>query len=404
VRAAVICEPLRTPVGGFGGSLRDVPVQDLATTVIRALMERTGLPPESVDDVLLGHCYPTMEAPALGRVAALDAGLPVTATGLQIDRRCGSGLQAVLYAAMQVQAGVSDVVLAGGAESMSNAPFYSTAMRWGVKAGPGVLLNDGLARGRVTAGGVNHPVPGGMIETAENLRRDYEISREEQDELAVRSHQRAAAATAEGRFADEIVPVVVRSRKGETVVDRDEHIRPDSTVEVLAKLRPIMGRDDPEATVTAGNASGQNDGAAVCVVTTRAEADRRGWEPLVRLTGWAVAGVAPETMGMGPVPATAKVLEQTGLTLADLDLIELNEAFASQVLACLKAWDLGADDRERVNVNGSGISLGHPVGATGARILATLAYEMRRREARYGLETMCIGGGQGLAAVFERVS
>src|SRR4051794_28259131 len=218
MRNAVICEPLRTPVGGFGGSLRDVPVQDLASTVIRALMERTGLPPDAVDDVLLGHCYPTMDAPALGRVAALDAGLPVTASGLQIDRRCGSGLQAVVYAAMQGQSGASDVVLAGGAESMSNAPFYTNAMRWGVKAGPGVLLQDGLARGRVTAGGQNHPVPGGMLETAENLRRDYKISREEQDEYSVRSHQRAAAATEEGRFADEIVPVTVKSRKSETVV------------------------------------------------------------------------------------------------------------------------------------------------------------------------------------------
>jgi acetyl-CoA C-acetyltransferase len=383
--------------------LRDVPVQDLATTVIRALMERTGLPPESVDDVLLGHCYPTMEAPALGRVAALDAGLPVTATGLQIDRRCGSGLQAVLYAAMQVQAGVSDVVLAGGAESMSNAPFYSTAMRWGVKAGPGVLLNDGLARGRVTAGGVNHPVPGGMIETAENLRRDYKISREEQDELAVRSHQRAAAATAEGRFADEIVPVVVKSRKGETVVDRDEHIRPDSTVEVLAKLRPIMGRDDPEATVTAGNASGQNDGAAVCVVTSPERAAELGLRPLARLVSWAVGGVPPRTMGIGPVPATAKALAQAGVKLADVDLIELNEAFAAQVLAVTREWGFGPSDFDRMNVNGSGISLGHPVGATGGRILATMLREMARRDARYGLETMCIGGGQGLAALFERM-
>jgi acetyl-CoA C-acetyltransferase len=403
VRDAVICEPLRTPVGGFGGSLRDVPVQDLASTVIKALMERTGLPPESVDDVLLGHCYPTMEAPALGRVAALDAGLPVTVTGLQIDRRCGSGLQAVLYAAMQVQNGVSDVVLAGGAESMSNAPFYSTAMRWGVKAGPGVLLNDGLARGRVTAGGVNHPVPGGMIETAENLRRDYQISREEQDELAVESHRRAAAATEEGWFADEIVPVVVTSRKGETVVDRDEHIRPDSTVEVLAKLRPIMGRTDPEATVTAGNASGQNDGAAVCVVTHPDKAAELGLRPLARLVSWGVGGVAPATMGIGPVPATAKALGLAGVKLADVDLIELNEAFAAQVLAVTREWGFGPSDFDRTNVNGSGISLGHPVGATGGRILATMLREMQRRDARYGLETMCIGGGQGLAALFERV-
>ena len=403
MRDAVICEPLRTPVGGFGGALRDVPVQDLASTVVTALMERTGLPPESVDDVLLGHCYPTMEAPALGRVAALDAGLPVTASGIQLDRRCGSGLQAVAYAAMQVSSGASDVVLAGGAESMSNAPFYSTAMRWGVKAGPGVLLQDGLARGRVTAGGQNHPVPGGMLETAENLRREYGISREEQDEYAVRSHQRAAAATEAGRFAAEIVPVTIRGRKGDTVVDRDEHIRPDSSVEKLAKLRPILGKDDPEATVTAGNASGQNDGAAVCVVTSPEKAAELGLRPLARLVSWAVAGVPPKTMGIGPVPATAKALALADVKLAEVDLIELNEAFASQVLAVTREWGFTDADFERMNVNGSGISLGHPVGATGGRILATLTREMARRDARYGLETMCIGGGQGLAALFERV-
>jgi acetyl-CoA C-acetyltransferase len=403
VRDAVICEPVRTPVGGFGGTLRDVPAHDLAATVIRAVLDRTGLPGEAVDDVLLGHSYPTMEAPAIGRVAALDAGLPVTVTGLQIDRRCGSGLQAVLIAAMQVQTGVSDVILAGGAESMSSAPFYSTAMRWGARSGPGVLLHDALARGRVTAGGENFPVPGGMVETAENLRREYRIPREEQDELAVRSHQRAAAAQDEGRFADEVVPVTVRGRKEETVVDRDEHIRPDTSVEVLARLRPIMGRDDPTATVTAGNASGQNDGAAVCVVTTPTKAAELGLSPLVRLVSWAVDGVPPATMGIGPVPATAKALDTAGLSLADIDLIELNEAFAAQVLAVAREWKLTPADFDRVNVNGSGISLGHPVGATGGRILATLAREMQRRQVRYGLETMCIGGGQGLAAVFERV-
>lgn len=404
MRDAVICEPLRTPVGGFGGSLRDVPAQDLAATVIRALLDRTGLPPEAVDDVVLGHCYPTMEAPAIGRVAALDAGLPVTAAGIQVDRRCGSGLQAVLYAAMQVQTGAADLLLAGGAESMSNAPFYSAAMRWGVKAGPGVLLQDGLSRGRVTAGGRNHPVPGGMIETAENLRAEYKIAREEQDEYAVRSHQRAAAAVQAGRFADELVPVTIPGRTGDTVVDRDEHIRPDADVETLATLRPIMGRDDPEATVTAGNASGQNDGAAVAVVTTPETAAELGLRPLARLVSWGVAGVPPRTMGIGPVPATAKALAQADLELSDIDLIELNEAFASQVLAVAREWGFTESDFERTNVNGSGISLGHPVGATGGRILATLLREMDRRGARYGLETMCIGGGQGLAAVFERVA
>jgi acetyl-CoA C-acetyltransferase len=242
-----------------------------------------------------------------------------------------------------------------------------------------------------------------MLETAENLRREYGIPREEQDEFAVRSHRRAAAARDDGRFADEIIPVTVKGRKGDTVVDADEHIRPDSSVEKLAGLRPVLGRDDPEATVTAGNASGQNDGAAVCVVTHPARAAELGLRPLVRLVSWGIGGVPPATMGIGPVPATAKALDAAGLTLADMDLIELNEAFAAQVLAVTREWKLVPDDFERLNVNGSGISLGHPVGATGGRILATLTREMERREARYGLETMCIGGGQGLAAVFERV-
>lgn len=404
MRETVICAPLRTPVGGFGGALRDVPAHELAATVIRGLLERTGLPGHAVDDVILGHCYPSMDAPAIGRVAALDAGLPVTVNGLQIDRRCGSGLQAVLYAAMQVQAGASDLVLAGGAESMSNASFYSTEMRWGTKPGPGVLLQDSLARGRVTAGGVNFPVPGGMLETAENLRREYAIPRAEQDEFAVRSHHRAAAARDAGRFADEIVPVTVRGRRSETVVEADEHIRPDSSVETLAGLRPILGKGDPDATVTAGNASGQNDGASICVVTHPARAAELGLTPLVRLVSWGLGGVAPATMGIGPVPAVAKALDGASLTLADMDLIELNEAFAAQVLACTREWKFAEADFERVNVNGSGISLGHPVGATGGRILATLTREMARRDARYGLETMCIGGGQGLAAVFERTA
>ncbi|MBP2365316.1 acetyl-CoA C-acetyltransferase [Pseudonocardia parietis] len=401
MRDAVICEPLRTPVGGFGGSLRDVPAHTLAATVIRAVIDRTGLDPAVVEDVVLGHCYPTMDAPAIGRVAALDAGLPVSVNGIQLDRRCGSGLQAVLYAAMQVQTGASDVVLAGGAESMSSASFYSTSMRWGVKGG-GVMLNDSLARGRVTAGGKDHPVPGGMLETAENLRREYAIPRAEQDEFAVRSHQRAAAAQQAGKFADELVPVTVPGRKGDTVVDADEHIRPDSNVEKLSTLRPILGKGDDQATVTAGNASGQNDGASICVVTSPEKAAELGLRPLARVVSWGLGGVPPKTMGIGPVPATAKALGAAGLSLADIDLIELNEAFAAQVLACTREWKFSDADFERMNVNGSGISLGHPVGATGGRILATLTREMQRRDARYGLETMCIGGGQGLAAIFEK--
>ena len=397
---ALICEPLRTPVGRFGGQFRDVPVTELAVTVIRAILERTGLPPESVDECILGQGYSNGEAPALGRIAALDAGLPVEVTGSQVDRRCGSGLQAVLDAAMQVQTGVADVVLAGGADSMSQTELYSTQLRWGSRSG-GAMLEDRLVRGRVTAGGVNYPVPGGMIETAENLRREYSIAREAQDELALRSHRRAVAAQEKGIFAQEIVPVEIRERKnGTRVVDRDEHPRPDASLQSLSALRPVMIRKDPDATVTAGNAAGQNDGAAICIVTHAAKAAELGLTPVARLVGWAAAGVPPATMGIGPVPAVAKVMKRTGLTLADMDLIELNEAFAAQALAVLSEWQL-PDELERVNVNGSGISLGHPIGATGGRILTTLMHELGRRGGRYGLETMCIGGGQGLAAIFE---
>jgi acetyl-CoA C-acetyltransferase len=402
VRDAVICEPLRTAVGRFGGVFAAVPAAALAATVVGELVRRTGLPAGEVDDVILGQCYPNGEAPAIGRVAALDAGLPVEVPGFQLDRRCGSGLQAVLLAAMQVQTGVADLVIAGGAESMSQAEFYVTGIRWGIRA-ESVALTDRLARGRVTAGGVNYPVPGGMLETAENLRRDYAIPRAEQDELALRSHQRAVAAQRSGVFAEEIVPVPVPERGGTRLVDADEHPRADTTLEALARLRPVRLAADPEATVTAGNASGQNDGAAACIVTTADRAARLGLTPLARLVSWAAAGVAPARMGIGPVPATARALERAGLKLSDMDLIELNEAFAAQVLAVTREWGFGSADFSRMNVHGSGISLGHPVGATGARILATLLREMRRRGARYGLETMCIGGGQGIAAVFELV-
>jgi len=260
-----------------------------------------------------------------------------------------------------------------------------------------------LARGRTTAGGRHYPVPGGMLETAENLRRQYGISRLEQDELAVRSHQRAVAAQKDGTFAQEIIPVTVRSRRGEDVIDIDEHPRADTTVESLSKLKPVLLKDDPDATVTAGNASGQNDAASMCFVTTAERAAELGLRPLVRLVSWATAGVAPNVMGIGPVPATRSALAKAGLQLSDMDLIELNEAFAAQALAVMREWGFGAADQERTNVHGSGISLGHAVGATGGRMLATLARELHRREARYGLETMCIGGGQGLAAIFERV-
>ncbi len=402
MREAVICEPLRTPVGAFGGVLRDVEPNELAATVIRELLARTSLPPGEIEDVILGQGYPNGEAPAIGRVAAMDAGLPVEVPGIQVDRRCGAGLQAVVLGCMQVQTGASDLVLAGGAESMSRAEFYATGIRWGVKGG-GFPLEDRLARPRVTAGGKDHQLPGGMIETAENLRRQYSIPRAEQDELALRSHRLAVAALQDGTFAQEIVPVTVKDRKGEVVVDRDEHPRPDTTLERLANLRAIMGRTDPEATVTAGNASGQNDGAAVCIVTHPEKAAELGLRPFGRLVSWAVAGVAPETMGIGPVPATERALQRAGLTMGDMALIELNEAFAAQALAVLREWSL-PDGLDRVNVHGSGISLGHPIGATGGRILTTLLRELNRRGGRYGLETMCIGGGQGMSAIFENVS
>jgi acetyl-CoA C-acetyltransferase len=307
----------------------------------------------------------------------------------------------VIQACLQVAAGDNDLIVAGGAESMSNVAFYSTDMRWG-GARTGVTVHDGLARGRTTAGGRHYPVPGGMLETAENLRRRYGISREEQDQLALTSHQRAVAAQKDGILAEEIVGVAVRSRHGEELIDTDEHPRADTTAESLGKLKPVLLAEDSQATVTAGNSSGQNDAASMCIVTTPDKAEELGLDPLVRLVSWGVAGVAPEVMGIGPVPATEVALVKAGLRLADIDLIELNEAFAAQALAVMREWKFTDADRDRTNVHGSGISLGHPVGATGGRMLATLARELNRRGARYGLETMCIGGGQGLAAVFER--
>lgn len=335
---AVICEPVRTPIGRYGAMFRALSAVDLGVAALTGLLERTGVPAEAVDDVVVGHCYPNPEAPAIGRVLALDAGLPVSVGGMQVDRRCGSGLQAVIQACLQVSSGDHDLVIAGGVESMSNVAFYSTDMRWGAGSS-GVRMHDGLTRGRVTAGGRNYPVPGGMLETAENLRRQYRISRAEQDELAAESHRRTVAAQRSGVFAEEIIPVTVSDRSGERVVDTDEHPRADTTVEALARLKPILAVQDPEATVTAGNSSGQNDAA-----------------------------------------------------------------FAAQALAVMREWNFTGADRDRTNIHGSGISLGHPVGATGGRMLAGLARELHRRNGRYGLETMCIGGGQGLAAVFERLS
>ncbi|SER87050.1 acetyl-CoA C-acetyltransferase [Corynebacterium cystitidis] len=398
----VLCNPKRTPVGRYGGAFVSVPVQNLAVTVVKAVLDESGLQPGQVDDLILGQASPGGSAPALGRVVALDAGLGESVPGMQLDRRCGSGLQAVATAAAHISSGAADLIIAGGAESMSRTEYTIDAdIRWGKKGGD-MVLHDRLAEGREKAGGKNHPIPGGMIETAENLRRDYSIARDIQDEMAYNSHMRAAQAQEDGLFDDEIVPVSVPQRKGDPiVVDKDEHIRPETTLESLARLRPVMGRQDEEATVTAGNASGQNDGAAAMIVTTRAKAEELGLTPMVSLKGWSVAGVAPETMGIGPVAATEKLFNRLGLTFDDIDVIELNEAFAAQALACLDEWGISADD-PRLNPQGSGISLGHPVGATGARMLVTASHRMARTDARRALVTMCIGGGQGLAAVIEK--
>ena len=388
----------------MGGALRSVDAETLAAAVVTAVLERTGLDPRLIDDSIFGHCYPNGETPAIGRLAVLHADLPIETPGLQLDRRCGSGLQAICFAAMEVQTGVADVVLAGGVESMSNAEHYTTALRWGPNRGE-VKMMDRLDRGRITAGTFRYPVDGGMLETAENLRRQYEISREEQDEYSLRSHQRAVAAWDAGKFESEVVPVHVPAARGEGAwFARDEHPRADSTLEKLASLRAVRSKQDPEATVTAGNSSGENDAAACCIVTSPEKAAELGLRPMGKLRAWAVAGVHPAYMGLGPVPATKKALERAGLALANIDLIELNEAFAAQVLACTREWGFGERDFDRLNVNGSGISIGHPVGATGGRIMATMLHEMERRNAQFALETMCIGGGQGIAAVIERMA
>lgn len=399
---AVICEPVRTPIGRYGGMFKSLTAVDLAVTALRGLLERTGIPVDAVQDVVLGQCYPNSDGPAIGRLAALDAGLPVTVPGMQVDRRCGSGLQAVIQACLQVVTGANHLVIAGGVESMSNVAFYSNDMRWG-GARAGVTVHDGLTRSRTTSGGRNYPVPGGMLETAENLRRMYAISRAEQDELALESHSRAVAAQVAGILREEIIPTPVQTRQGEWLTDCDEHPRADTSIGSLSKLKPVLIADDPESTVTAGNSSGTNDAASMCIVTTPRRAAELGLTPLVRLVSWAVAGVAPKIMGIGPVPATDAALARANLSLSDMDLIELNEAFAAQALAVMREWKFTDADRDRTNVHGSGISLGHPVGATGARMLASLARELHRRDAHYALETMCIGGGQGLAAIFARV-
>jgi len=397
LRRAAIVSPIRTAVGKYMGALSGVTAGDLGATVLKALVERTGIDPERIDEVIFAQGYANGEAPCIARWSTLSADLPISIPGYQLDRRCGSGLQAVIDAAMMIQTGVADVVVAGGVESMSQAEHYTTDMRKGQRAGS-VTLHDRLARGRVMSQPIaRFGVITGMIETAENLAKDYQISREEADAYALMSHQRAAAAWDAGLFDDELVPVTIpAARRGQepTEFRRDEGVRGDVTAESLAALRPIEG-----GIVTAGNASQQNDAGAACLVVAEDKLGELGLEPMGWFVSWAAAGCDPSRMGIGPVPAVERLFQRSGLGWKDIDLVELNEAFAPQVLAVLKGW--GWDDRERLNVNGSGISLGHPIGATGGRILANLLRELKRRDGKYGLETMCCGGGQGLAAIFE---
>lgn len=397
MRRAAIVSPLRTAVGGFGGTLRPVPVETLGSTVIKALLDRSGVDPARIEDVVFAQSYANSETPCVGRWLALDAGLPIEVPGLQTDRRCGGGLQALTTAAMMIQTGACDVVLAGGVESMSNIEYYTNDMRWGRRSGT-TKFYDRLDRGRERSQPEHRfGYISGMIETAENLAKDYGITREEADAFAAESHRRAAAAWADGRFAKQVVPVTVPQRKGDPVLfERDEGIRESTTPDTLAKLRVLM----KDGTVTAGNAAQQNDAAAACLVVAEDKLEELGLTPDAFMVGWSAVGCDPSRMGIGPVGATAKVMAKTGLKMSDMDLVEINEAFAVQVLACLKGMDW--DNRDILNVNGSGISLGHPIGATGVRIMTTLVHEMQRRQVRYGLETMCIGGGQGMAAIFER--
>ena len=397
MRRAAIVSPLRTAVGGFGGALKSLKMEDLGTTIIKALVDRSGIDPERIDDVVFGHAYGSGEAPALGRWCALNAGLPLSVAGMEMERRCGSGLMAISTAAMMVQTGAADVVIAGGAESMSNTEFYSTNSRWGSRLGS-FTLYDRLERGRVRSQPEwRFGVIQSMMETADNLAQDYGITREEADAYAMGSQQRAAAAWAEGKFANELVPVEVPQRKGAAVVfDRDEGIRADTTMESLAKLKPVHAG----GITTAGNSSQQNDAASACLVVAEDKLAELNLDPMAFFVNWAVAGCEPSRMGIGPVPAVEKLFARTGLSLDQMDLVEVNEAFAAQVLAVLKAWNW--HDPDKFNVNGSGISLGHPIGATGGRIMATMLNELQRRQGRYALEALCIGGGQGIAALFER--
>ena len=391
-REVVVVSAVRTAIGSFGGALKDVPLTVLGATVVRAALDRSGAPAADIGHVVMGNVIPTEPQDAyLSRVAAIDAGLPIEVPAFNVNRLCGSGLQAIVCAAQSILLGDADLAIGGGAESMSRGPYLLPAARWGARMGDmqGVdymtgILHDPWKR--------NH-----MGVTAENVAARHGIGRAEQDALALQSQQRAAKAIAEGRFAGQIVGVEVRTRQGMRTFDTDEHVRGDVTAEALAKMKTVFREG---GSVTPGNASGINDGAAALVLAEAGKAAQLGLTPLARLVGYAHAGVEPDYMGMGPVPAVRLVLRRTGLTLADMDVIESNEAFAAQ--ACAVAKELGFD-MDKVNPNGSGISLGHPVGATGALITVKAIHELHRIQGRYALVTMCIGGGQGIAAIFERM-
>ena len=383
----------RTAIGSFGGSLKDQPLSTIATTAVSAALSRSGVDPEAVGHVVMGNVIPTEPKDAyLSRVAAMDSGIPKETPAFNVNRLCGSGLQAIISAAQSILLGDTDIAIGGGAESMSRGPFIMPAMRWGARLGDAQAVDY--------MNGILHD-PWQRIHmgvTAENVAKRYNISREAQDELSLESQRRAARARAKGYFAEQIVPVEIRTRKGLISFEADEHIREDVSLEQLSGMKPIFQKEN--GSVTPGNASGLNDGASALVLAEEQAVKRHNLTPMARLVGYAHAGVEPEYMGIGPIPATRLVLERTGLSLADIDLIEANEAFAAQ--ACAVVQELGLNP-EIVNPNGSGISLGHPVGATGAIISTKAIYELQRTGGRYALVTMCIGGGQGIAAIFERV-
>ncbi|QQZ34500.1 acetyl-CoA C-acyltransferase family protein [Pseudomonas sp. SK2] len=387
-----VVSAVRSAIGGFGGSLKDLPLADLATAVTRAAIERSGVAADQIGHLVMANVIPTEARDAyLSRVAALNAGLPKETPAFNVNRLCGSGLQAIVSAAQCLLLGDADVAVAAGAESMSRGPYLLPQARWGARMGD-------LQGIDYTVGVLHDPFEHfHMGITAENVSAKHGITREMQDELALTSQRRAARAIAEGRFASQIVPLELKTRKGSVQFSVDEHVRGDVTAEQLAGMKPVFKKD---GTVTAGNASGINDGAAGLVLASGEAVRRLGLKPLARLVAYAHAGVEPELMGLGPIPATRKVLEKAGLNVSDLDVIESNEAFAAQAYAVARALDF---DPEKVNPNGSGISLGHPVGATGAIIATKAIHELHRIQGRYALTTMCIGGGQGIAIVFERV-